>query len=239
MIRHPYRTILGECPKDWDALPLGNLLITEFSESGDWGDDAGEKDYRVIRSTNFTNDGQMNLGDVAVRYYSHRQSQTFGLARHDILIEKSGGSPDQPVGRVLLVEKDMPEFWISNFISRVRPDPEKIHPPFLRWAMHEFHLSGIVERVQNQTTQMRNLEVRDYLQCRIPIPPRDEQQIICELIDSVDVRIAHAKAMLGITGSLHRDNMDGPLNRLKTSLLHFLVLGAVRLAPRSSTAKTS
>jgi type I restriction enzyme S subunit len=150
------------------------------------------------------------------------------LHEGDILLEKSGGSPVQPVGRVLLVEERMDGYGFSNFIHRLRPNPEKVSPRFLRWVLYELHRSGIIERLQNQTTQMRNLELRDYFCARIPTPQLDEQAAICEVLDAVDQAITNEKELLGITGSLRRDNMGGALNRLKASLLHHLILGSVR-----------
>lgn len=229
MIKHHYKTILGDCPPDWDVVPLSKLLDLPNCQAGDWGDEAGDVAVRVIRSTNFTNDGQIDLSDVAIRYLSKKKADSMTLLRGDILIEKSGGSPVQPVGRVLLIESDMTGYGFSNFIHRLRPNSDLINPGFLRWVLHEMHRSGVVERLQNQTTQMRNLELRDYLCARIPLPIRQEQDAICAILDSIDQAIVHAKEMLGIAGSLRRDNMGGPLNQLKSSLLHHLVLGHARV----------
>jgi type I restriction enzyme S subunit len=229
MIKHRFKTILGNCPPDWDAAPLSALLDLPGCQAGDWGDEIGEVAVRVIRSTNFTNDGQIDLSDVAIRYLPKKKAESMKLLQGDILIEKSGGSPVQPVGRVLLIEEDMAGYGFSNFIHRLRPDHTKINPRFLRWVLHELHRSGVVERLQNQTTQMRNLELRDYFCSRIPLPLPREQNAICTMLDSIDRIIVNAKEMLGITGSLRRDNMGGPLNQLKSSLLNHLVLGHARV----------
>ncbi len=231
MIKHRHKTILGDCPPDWAAVPLSKLLDLPGCQAGDWGDEVGEVSVRVIRSTNFTNDGQIDLSDVAIRYLPKKKADSMSLLQGDILIEKSGGSPVQPVGRVLLIEEDMAGYGFSNFIHRLRPDPAKINPRFLRWVLHELHRSGVVERLQNQTTQMRNLELRDYYCSLIPLPLPSEQNSICTILDSIDRTIINAKEMLGITGSLRRDNMGGPLNQLKSSLLHHLVLGHARARP--------
>ena len=231
MITHRFKTVLGDCCPDWESVPLAEVLDLPGCHAGDWGDDVGEVAVRVIRSTNFTNDGQMYLSDVAMRYFSQRKAEGMTLRKGDILLEKSGGSPVQPVGRVLRVEETMEGYGFSNFIHRLRPNSERVNPRFLRWVLHELHRSGVVERLQNQTTQMRNLELRDYFCARIPIPPPDEQEAICKMLDSVDQVIIGTKEMLGITGSLRRDNMGGPLNGLKASLLHHLVLGHVRTEP--------
>lgn len=229
MITHRFKTILGDIPPDWDVAPLSKLLDIGACQAGDWGEDEGEVGIGVIRSTNFTNDGHFDTSDIAQRYFSKNKAESFGISINDILIEKSGGSPVQPVGRVLQMETNLSSMWFSNFIHLLRPNPNAVHPRFLFWALHELHCSGIVERLQNQTTQMRNLELRDYLHAKLPLPSPEEQKSICLILDSVDMKIAHTKELIGITGSLRRDSMNGPLNKLKTSLLHHLMRGTFRL----------
>jgi len=228
MITHRYRSILGDIPAGWDAVPLSKLLHIDSCQAGDWGEDEGEVAIRVVRSTNFTNDGHFDRSEIAQRHFHRSKSGAMNLCAGDILIEKSGGSPVQPVGRVLQLDTDEPALWFSNFIQLLRPNCKTVYPRFLFWTLHELHCSGFIERFQNQTTQMRNLELRDYLCAIIPLPSSEEQISISKLLDSVDDKISHTKEMIGIAGSLRRDCMQGPLNRLKSSLLHHLVLGKVR-----------
>lgn len=230
MLTHKYRTILGDIPPDWVPRSLRDVVRAPESFSGDWGDDRGEVSMVVLRSTNFTNDGHMDLSDAATRWFPADLAQSLQLCSGDILLERSGGGPEQPVGRVLLIDRDMPGHAFGNFIHRLRPDTDKTNPSFLRWVLHELHRSGIVERLQHQTTQMRNLEFRDYMRVPLPFPPTiDEQQAIARTLDQCDGLIASFKSMLGIQGSLHRDDMKGPLNRLKMSLLQNLLTGKVRI----------
>jgi len=238
MIRHPYRTILGDCPDDWAVRPLRELIDLPHCQSGDWGNESGEVAVSVLRSTNFTNDGHIDLSDVAIRFFPVQKADVMKLQKGDILLERSGGSPVQPVGRVLIIDRDMPGYWFSNFIHCLRPNPNHVIPGFLKWVLYELHHSGVVERLQNQTTQMRNLELRDYFLSRMPVPEKCEQRAICGAIDAVDAMIAHSKALIGITGSLRRDNMGGVLNRLKDSLLSNLVLGRVRIDATHQTIES-
>ena len=94
MLTHRFRTILGDIPADWDAKPLRSLIAEHFA--GDWGDDEGEQAVAVMRSTNFTNDGQLDFSDVATRYFPKDKADQFGLLQGDLLVERSGGGPEQP-----------------------------------------------------------------------------------------------------------------------------------------------
>lgn len=160
MLTHRSRTILGDIPQDWQAKPLRTLVTEQFA--GDWGDDEGEQAVAVMRSTNFTNDGQLDMSDVATRYFPKEKAGQFGLKQGDLLVERSGGGPEQPVGRIGFIEREMVGATVSNFVQVLRPDPEKVDAMFLGWALYELQRTGIVERVQQQSTQMRNLNWRDY-----------------------------------------------------------------------------
>jgi len=208
---------------------LRDCLDVPNSYSGDWGDDSGEVPLNVIRSTNITNDGQLTLEDIAVRYYAAAKSSELAIAANDILVERSGGGPDQPIGRVVLLREDLPGFGYGNFIQRLRLKPGIIEPRFLFYCLFELHRSGVIERLQFQTTQMRNLDYRDYLRIRLPRPSTEEQALIANVIDSADGVVQSLKELLGIFRSLHREQMQGPANRLKIALLQNLLTGRVRM----------
>jgi len=147
-------------------------------QSGDWGDDDGEKAVHVLRSTNFTDRGKLNVHDVATRYFSSKKADKMALRKGDLLLERSGGGPAQPVGRIAFITDDLQNHWFSNFVQLLTPNPDKLNPEFLGWVLLELNQRGVIERLQHQTTQMRNLDFRDYLRVFVPIPPRPEQDQI-------------------------------------------------------------
>ena len=65
---------------------------------------------KVLRNTNFTKDGRLNLEDIAELEVESKQFKTRQLRPGDIIIEKSGGSDTQPVGRVALFDLDTGEY---------------------------------------------------------------------------------------------------------------------------------
>jgi type I restriction enzyme S subunit len=234
MLTHPYRTILGDVPNDWDRVLLKDCLDLPNSGAGDWGEDTGEQSLKVLRSTNITNDGQLSLEDVETRYFSKAKADQLSLAKHDLLVERSGGGPEQPVGRVVLLRSDLEGYGYGNFIQRLRVKDEAIEPRFLYYCLFEIHRSGIIERLQFQTTQMRNLDYRDYIRVFLPLPKPEEQASIADIIDSSDGVLQLSKELLGITASLHREQMRGPANRLKIALLQSLLTGKERIQSNGS-----
>lgn len=178
MLKHWAKTILGDIPKEWEAKPLRSLLMDELG--GDWGDEQGQQPLKVIRSTNFTETGYLDFADVEQRFFTAEKAAKLQPFKGDILIERSGGGPTQPVGRIGIVESDLPGHGFSNFVQLLRPNPDEIVPDFLAWSLFRLHQSGIVERLQHQTTQMRNLDYRDYVRALMPRPPKSEQEAIAK-----------------------------------------------------------
>ena len=74
----------------------------------------------VIRNTNFTKSGKIDYSDVAILDVEQRQFEQRKLVKGDIIIERSGGGPKQPVGRVAFFENEEGNYSYSNFTSRIR-----------------------------------------------------------------------------------------------------------------------
>lgn len=206
MLTHRHHTIIGDIPEDWQPKPLRTLLEKQFS--GDWGSDEGEQAVSVLRSTNFTISGALDFSDVATRYFSPDKAANFGLIKGDLLVERSGGGPDQPVGRIGFITEDIPAGTVSNFVQVLQPNPEEVNPEFLGWVLYELQRTGIIERVQQQSTQMRNLNWRDYQRLLLPWPELDEQRRIAAALKLADDAIAKAKAELEATRELKRSLMQ-------------------------------
>jgi len=180
MITHPDRSFLGPIPTSWETIPLRRCLKEQCA--GDWGDEYGETTLGVLRSTNFTDSREVDYSDVAQRGFSSTDAQHFILRKADILVERSGGGPSQPVGRIVVLDRDLSGFAFTNFVQLLRVDPEVMNPDFVAWCLYQLHASGIVERLQHQTTQMRNLDYRDYLTIHLPKPSPEVQSAIVEVI---------------------------------------------------------
>lgn len=207
-------TMLGDVPDEWDVKPLKALL--ESNAPGDWGDDGGPHMFRVLRSTNLTNERRLDLSDIALRALKPEKAARLAPRGGDILLERSGGGPDQPVGRVGYVAWDLPGHAFSNFLHLLRPDSKQVSPPFLCWVLHRINRTGRVLRLEQQTTQMRNLNFRDYLTMPMPVPPPSEQVAIARLLDAVAATIDGAQGVLRTA------------REMQTSIIHTLVWECAR-----------
>lgn len=171
----------------WKALPLSDVV--EHTIGGVWGGESGtdEVEVTVVRSTEFTKRGYLNFETGVSRSIKHSQLKSRELKVGDILLEKSGGGPDQPVGRVVYVTGEIPnKFVCSNFVQLVRPNSKIVEPLLLFHIMWQWHAINRTLEFQAQTTGIRNLRTPDYLEQEINLPPLSEQKRIVDLISSVD-----------------------------------------------------
>lgn len=163
--------------------------------SGLWkGKNGPFEKAHVIRNTNFTDDGLLSSTDIAFFEVETKQLSTRRLKTGDIILEKSGGGPKQPVGRVSLFECPGDDYSFSNFTAAIRPeDPEFIDNRFLHKFLHWVYLSGVTEKMQSNSTGIRNLNLESYKSIRIPLPPKPEQLLILSRIDEAFTAIQLAK----------------------------------------------
>ncbi|RYZ01655.1 MAG: restriction endonuclease subunit S [Myxococcales bacterium] len=149
----------------------------------------------VIRNTNFTKEGALDDSDIAYLDVEAKKFEKRRLRFGDIILEKSGGGPKQPVGRVVLFDKPDGDFSFSNFTAAIRVrDPKEIHFRFLHKFLHWIYLTGATEDMQSNSTGIRNLHGDRYEAIQIKFPELLEQQRIVNVLDQASERIATARA---------------------------------------------
>ncbi|MCH5335403.1 MAG: restriction endonuclease subunit S [Alistipes sp.] len=178
---------------------LADMIISNIA--GDWGKDESEiaDNYTrclVIRATEFDNRYNLNLDNSRTKY---RQIKTDKLNKMDvrtcdILIEKSGGSPDQPVGRVAYITdeivKDNNTVAYSNFIQKIRIDQTKANSEYVYYYLRTMYRIGITESMQSQTNGIRNLQMNNYFQQTVLLPNNQN-----EIVKHIRAIYTQAKAL--------------------------------------------
>jgi len=109
----------------------------------------------------------------------------------------------------------MPGYAFSNFLHLLRPEPNEIDPRFLGWLLYQVNRTGRVVRLEQQTTQMRNLHFRDYLTMELPVPPSDEQTAIARILDAVDTALERTRAAVERARELQRSLLEAAFERLQ------------------------
>ena len=148
----------------------------------------------VIRNANFNKDITLNYSNIEYLDVEERQYKTRKLLSGDLIVEKSGGSEKQPVGRTVLFRGEG-EFSVSNFTSILRiKDQNVIIPEFLYKYLLFVYYSGVTKAMQKATTGIHNILFDKFLAIQIPIPSIVEQERIVSLLDLEFAKIDAIKA---------------------------------------------
>lgn len=178
--------------KGWEYKELGELC---HKFNGLWkGKKAPFVRVGVIRNANFTKAFTLDFSNIEYLDVEEKQYASRKLQLGDLIVEKSGGSEKQPVGRAVLFQEKEGEYSFSNFTSVLRvKDNHEITPEFLYKYILHVYLRGDTRKMQKATTGIHNIEFDKYLAINIPIPPLSEQKEIVEYLDSSFAKIDKLK----------------------------------------------
>lgn len=166
--------------------PLVRLGDYVETIGGLWtGNKAPFKKAFVIRNTNFTMNGRLNLSDVALIDVEESAFERRKLQKGDIIVEKSGGSSTQAVGRVVLFKNDG-EYSFSNFTMRLRLTNNDLNSTYLYLVLNSYYQKGYTFDMQNGSSGLKNLDTNKYLSLQIPFPSIDIQNKIVEECNKID-----------------------------------------------------
>jgi type I restriction enzyme S subunit len=151
----------------------------------------------VIRNTNFHKSGNLDFENVAQLDVEIKQFNIRQLKFGDIILEKSGGGPNQPVGRVCLFEKKDEKFSLSNFTSALRvKNKNELNYKYLYYFLRYLYVSGETEKIQTNSTGIRNLQLKLYKEYKLFIPPLPIQQKIVAKLDKIFTEINNLESIL-------------------------------------------
>jgi type I restriction enzyme S subunit len=182
-----------ELPNSWIEVKLNELATLTLG--GDWGKDADFEDSNFatvlcIRGSEFRYWNENKGSTASVRKIKISSLENRKLIEGDILVEISGGGPEQPVGRTVLIDKTVLSFSkeipkvCTNFLRLLRTT-ENFDSNFLNLYLTFFYCSGKIRDYQGGSNNLRNLRFNDYLELDIPFPPLLEQHRIVAKIEAL------------------------------------------------------
>jgi type I restriction enzyme S subunit len=199
-------------PAGWEVKKLGD--IAAFF-NGLW---TGKKPpyvkVGVIRNTNFSKNATLDDSDIAYLDVEIRLFEKRKLEYGDIILEKSGGGPKQPVGRVIEFCKEDGNYSFSNFTSSIRANSDFVYSSYLHRYLNYVYSIGITESMQSHSTGIRNLKLEEYKQLDIPLPPLSEQKRIVAILDEAFQAIDKAKENAQKNLANARELFEGYLNQV-------------------------
>ncbi|MDP2025696.1 restriction endonuclease subunit S [Sulfuriferula sp.] len=190
---------LGEVPGHWWIDRLKRSI--ERCKNGIWGDEAqgDEDDIPCVRVADF-NRQQLTvaLDEPTIRKVTEKERGGRVLSKGDLLLEKSGGGENQPVGCVVLYEDTRPAVC-SNFVARMQiaADMDSSYWRYVHAAAYAIRLTtGSI----NQTSGIQNLDQDRYFNERVAFPPLKEQSTIASFLDretrKIDALIAEQRQLV-------------------------------------------
>ena len=171
-------------PNGWTLAPLSAFCTTI---NGLWkGNREPLVKVGVIRNANFTKDFGLDYSKIEYIDVELKSFEKRNLEDGDIVVEKSGGSDNFPVGRSILYNGENRKYSFSNFTMSLRIiDKSEILPRYLYYVLQYKYRRGDMKQMQTQTTGLHNLLTEKFLAAPIPIPPVGEQERIVLAIESL------------------------------------------------------
>ena len=194
--------------------------IFEKSINGEWGnEDSGKGEATaVIRTSNFLNSGRLNLDNIVCREIDKDKNSDKILRTGDIIIEKSGGSPNQPVGRVVYFDVTDQDYFTNNFTSILRVKPE-YNSKYIFYLMKYLYDTKKVLKFQNQTTGIINLKLADYLNTtKINIETIENQNTIVDILDRLEYQIINRNKQISELSNLVKSRFNEMFGDFYTTL---------------------
>lgn len=169
------------------------MILAEIIDkivSGEWGNEKYSDDtphaVSCIRGADIVPILNVDYDNIPVRYISNKSYEKKRLREGDIVIEKSGGSPTQSTGRVIIVTKDLlderKDLVCSNFCEAIRLK-EGWNPFFVFSYLQYLYNQGVFFNFEGKTSGLKNLQM-DQAFKSIDIPKQSADVSILASIDN-------------------------------------------------------
>jgi len=176
--------------------------------AGVWGEEPnGQDDIICVRVADFDRTRFAVVDSPpTLRAVEPKERRQRLLQPGDLLIEKSGGGDNQPVGCVVDFNHAFAAVC-SNFVARMPPAPG-MWPRYWTYVHASLYSGRLNLPAIKQTTGIQNLDTDAYLNQRVPFPPRETQRAIADYLDRetarLDALVAAKERVLGLLAEKRR-----------------------------------
>ena len=134
---------------------------------GGWGEDEKTATFSsasyVIRGTDFVDIQKGKWLQCPYRYHKESNFNSRKLNPWDIILEVSGGTQEQPVGRTLIVTPELIEYMsgkviCASFCKLLRCNEEVVSPLYFYYWMQYLYNTRIIDKFQLQSTGIINFK---------------------------------------------------------------------------------
>lgn len=209
------QTELGEIPEDWEVKNINKectikarigwqgLKSTEYLDSGD---------YILITGTDFDS-GFINWKSCSyVTKWRFDQDKNIQIKQGDVLITKDG-----TIGKVAFLNEIPMQGTLNSGVFVIRPkNPDKMDSVFLSLIFKSFWFDAFLEQITSGSTIV-HLYQKDFVKFNFPLPSKEEQTAIANVLSSMDREIETLNTKLE------------KYRNLKTAMMQQLLTGKIRL----------
>ena len=176
------KTKLGKLPSTFTVTNMESVI--DYYIGGGWGNDEYSGDFpiqaSVIRGADFPSVTRYDVSSCPKRYHKISNYKKRQLEDGDIIMEISGGTSEQPVGRTVLVTQDLIDRFedgkliCASFCKLLRLKKDVISPYFFYYWMQFLYDTRIITRFQLQSTGIINFKFEPFLKKGVVmLPPMD------------------------------------------------------------------
>ena len=160
---------LGKIPEEFTILKMEEVF--KYYIGGGWGNDEPDKEFDqeayVIRGTDFPYVSKGDVSTCPLRYHKPSNYSKREIIENDIILEVSGGTAEQPVGRTMLVDKDVIDrlggkVICASFCKLIRLN-DRVNPYYFYYWMQFLYDTRIIDRFQLQSTGIINFKFEYFL----------------------------------------------------------------------------
>lgn len=201
-------SIFAQSPGEWCVDRIRDRLCGIVG--GEWGDDPDAHDegieLPVIRVADIRG---LDLAVDGLTIRRIKESKLAGrlIGKRTILLEKSGGGEQTPVGRAVRTRLIDFKAICSNFMVKVDCG-DTVDPSFVVYTLDALYSCGVNGASIQQTTGIQNLRVFDYLNTKIAFPRKAEQELIATYLDAscaaIDAAVAAKRLQLKTLEALRK-----------------------------------
>ena len=177
---------INRIPSHWSIKKIKHLSTVE--NSGVFGLESGkaEFDYPVCTTAHISTNSEFDVPRMPVRSFSDKEQSKYVGCLGDIFVVKSSGSNTNIIsGKLGLIKHDTPKMVFSNFLMRIRPLTTLVNPQFLAFFLGSDLTKQRIKRMV-ATTTYPNINVPDYVDSNIPLPPLDDQATISNFVSKIE-----------------------------------------------------
>ena len=218
----------GKVPSGFKLMKMQDVF--DYYVGGGWGEEVCSDDFieeaNVIRGADFPKVWQYDISSCPRRFHKKSNYKARQLEDGDIVMEISGGTSEQPVGRTVLVTQDLIDRYkdsrviCASFCKLIRLKKDIVSPYYFYYWMKFLYDTRIIDRFQLQSTGIINFKFEPFLRKGDVILPTKDVMTAFEK----QVKTIHSEMnKLAQSNSLLATQRDLLLPRLMSGKLEVMV----------------